>query len=149
VRLEVDDVRRLNQAAPFRWSAYSFERDDKQFVYRQKIGPAEAGSPGAVNWSGKEIVAFRLHLPSKITFQSPPTDPRRGNILVWEQSLADRRKGVPLEIEAHMETQSILYRTLWLFGATFLLVAVAFVVVIMWVMRRGAAAPADLERRVG
>ena len=36
-----------------------------------------------------------------------------------------------------MDTQSILYRTLWLFGTTFVAVAVAFVVVIWWVMRRG------------
>ena len=40
-----------------------------------------------------------------------------------------------------METQSILYRTLWLFGATFLAVAVAFVLVIGWVLKRGGAPP--------
>jgi len=38
-----------------------------------------------------------------------------------------------------METQSILYRTLWLFAATFAAVAVAFGFVIWWVMRRGPA----------
>ena len=36
-----------------------------------------------------------------------------------------------------MDTQSILYTTLWLFGSTFLAVAVAFCGVIWWVMRRG------------
>jgi hypothetical protein len=34
-----------------------------------------------------------------------------------------------------MDQQSILYRTLWLFGATFLAVAIAFAVLIWWVMR--------------
>ena len=151
VRVEVDDVGRLNQTAPFAWSTYQFRKDDTQYVFLQKVGPSASGNSGAVNWNGRELVAFRLHLPSKITYQSPPTEPRRGNILVWEQPLAERLKGEPLEIEARMETQSILYRTLWLFGATFLAVAVAFAFVIGWVIKRGAA-PRDeppLEKRPG
>ena len=39
-----------------------------------------------------------------------------------------------------MDPQSILYRTLWLFAATFVTVAAAFGFVIWWVMRRGPAA---------
>jgi hypothetical protein len=150
VRIEVDDVRRLNQAAPFAWSTYQFRKDDTQYVYTQNVGPSAGGNPGAVNWTGREVVAFRLHLPSKIISQSTPEPPGRGNILVWVQPLAERLKGTPLEIEARMETQSILYRTLWLFGATFLAVAVAFVLIIGWVLKRGA--PADgphLEKRPG
>ena len=46
-----------------------------------------------------------------------------------------------------METQSILYRTLWLFGATFLAVAVAFVLVIWWVLKRGGTPPSVGRRR--
>ena len=61
-------------------------------------------------------MAFRLHLPSKIRSTTPARDVRRGNILVWEQPLADRLRGAPLTLDARMETQSILYRTLWLFG---------------------------------
>ena len=37
-----------------------------------------------------------------------------------------------------MQTQSILYRTLWLFAATFLAVAVAFGFLVWWILRRGA-----------
>jgi hypothetical protein len=37
-----------------------------------------------------------------------------------------------------METQSILYRTLALFGATLVVVAVLFVLLLWWVLRRGA-----------
>ena len=89
---------------------------------------------------GREFVAFRLHLPSEITSQNT-SDRRRGNILVWEQRLAERLMGAPLTIEARMETQSILYRTLWLFGATFLAVAVAFALIIVWVLKRGGVPP--------
>ena len=93
---------------------------------------------GDVGWTGREIVAFRLHLPSKVTYHNAgPDNLKRGNILVWEQTLADRLNGQPLTLDARMETQSILYRTLWLFGATFAAVAVSFALVIWWVLRRG------------
>jgi hypothetical protein len=61
---------------------------------------------------------------------------------VWEQPLTDRLRGVPLELEARMQPQSILYRTLWLFGLTFIAVAVVFVLIIWWVLRRGQPAEA-------
>jgi len=90
-------------------------------------------------WTGREVVAFRLHLPSKIAYHNAlPGNLRRGNILVWEQSLAERLRGVPLTLEARMETQSILYRTVLLFAATVIAVAVTFTLVIWWVVRRGA-----------
>ncbi len=99
-----------------------------------RVAAALAGG----KWTGKELVAFRLHLPSKIEFHNTRREIGRGNILVWEQSLADRLRGAPLVLEARMETQSILYRTLWLFGLTFVLAALTFVAVIWWVVRRGA-----------
>lgn len=140
VRLEVSDVRRLNQAPPFAWSTYQFKRDGELYVYKQNVGASAGGNPGKVNWNGSELVAVRLHLPSKVIDQNTP-DSRRGNIFVWEQPLTERLKGMPIEIEVRMETQSILYRTLWVFGATFLAVAVAFVLVIGWVLKRGGTPP--------
>jgi hypothetical protein len=137
VRVEVDDVRRLGEAAPFAWSTYRLDRGDGLDVYRQSIGRAANKSVGNVGWTGGEFVAFRLHLPSKITYHNTlPANVRRGNILVWEQSLDDRLHGVPLVLDARMETQSILYRTLWLFGATLVAVAATFGLVIWWVLRR-------------
>ena len=59
------------------------------------------------------MVAFRLHLPARIRYHNAPTRRvERGNILEWEQSLADRLKGEPVRIEARMDQQSILYSTL-------------------------------------
>jgi hypothetical protein len=138
VRLESDDITKLDTLAPFAWSSYQFRREGDEFVYRQTIGPASGKAVGRVGWTGRELVAFRLHLPSKITYHPKEIDIRRGNILVWEQPLAERLRGAPLTVEARMETQSILYRTLWLFGATFVVVIVGFVAVIWWVFRRGA-----------
>jgi len=145
VRLDVDDVRRLGEAAPFAWSAYRYERDGDLYVYRQSIAQAPSKSVGNVGWTGGEVVAFRLHVPSKIAYHNTrPDNLRRGNILVWEQSLGDRVRGVPLVLDARMETQSILYRTLWLFGTTVVAVAVSFGLVIWWVIgRRPRLAPSE------
>jgi hypothetical protein len=139
LRIEVDDINRLSTVAPFSWSTYQFSRQGDVFVFKQAVGAAakDAGQVALAGLSGREPVAFRLHLPSKITFHDNGSELRRGNILVWEQSFADRLKGVPLSLEARMETQSILYRALWLFGATLAAVAVLFVILIWWIVKRG------------
>jgi hypothetical protein len=138
VRIEVADVRRLTEAAPFAWSSYRFGRDGDLFVYRQTVGAAAAKAV-ATNWTGDELVAFRIHLPSKVVYHNAGAgNPRRGNILAWEQKLADRLRGEPLELETRVETQSILYRTLRLFGATLVAVALMFAGGIWLIMRRGA-----------
>jgi hypothetical protein len=142
VRLDVDDVRRLSEAAPLAWSIYEFSRDGPLYRYRQTVGRAAEKDAGNVGWTGREIVAFRLHLPSKIRAQNTAASPERGNILVWEQSLDDRRRGKPLTLEASMDSRSILYTTLWLFGGTFAAVAVAFGLVIWWILRRGVGTTA-------
>ena len=61
----------------------------------------------------------------------------RGNILEWEQTLADRLKGVPIRMEARMDQESILYSTLTLFAAMAGLVLVTFALIIWTVVRRG------------
>lgn len=138
LRIEVSDVRRLGEIPVFGWSQYRLDRQDGLLIYRQVIGPSAGRDVGSVGWTGRERVAFRLHLPSRVPFHnSPSREIERGNIIVWEQSLAERLNGQPLAIEAHMETQSILVRTLALFALTILLAAATFGVAIWWVMRRG------------
>jgi hypothetical protein len=148
VRLDADDARRLSDVPPFGWSTYDFRRDGDVFTYRQTVGDSATKGEAVQVWNGREIVAFRLHLPSKIRYHN--TRPEvRGNILVWEQSLADRLRSQPLMLEARMDPQSILYRTLWLFGITFVAVGIAFVLVIWWVMRRGRSTKESGDRVVG
>jgi len=146
VRLEVDDVRRLGATAPFQWSRYEFRRQDDLYVYQQTVGTSANKGVGDVGWNGSEIVAFRLHLPSKIAYHNAGVQNfKRGNILVWEQKLGDRLRGTPLVLDARMQTRSILYRTLLLFGATFLAVAATFALVIVAMLRGGR----KQEGRVG
>ncbi len=93
---------------------------------------------GNVGWSGAERFAIRLHLPSRVPFHNSPTRTiERGNIIVWEQPLRERLNGAPLDIQAHMEPQSILVGTLMLFGVTAALVALTFALAIWLVRRRG------------
>lgn len=137
VRMDVDDVRRLHESRPFDWSRYEFSQENDLMLYRQHVGTAAKGQ-GGITWQGDELVAFRMHIPSKVPYHNAGADNlKRGNILVWEQPLADRLAGTPLEIDARMETQSILYRTLTLFGVTIVLVGALFAGVIRWVKRQG------------
>jgi hypothetical protein len=140
VRMDVDDVTRLAEAKPFAWSVYQFKRDGASdlFLYLQTLGASAHKNVANAGWTGRELVAFRLHIPSKVEYHNAGVDNfKRGNILVWEQTLADRLRGAPLTLDARMHTQSILYTALWLFGATFVAVAIMFAAVIIWIVRRG------------
>jgi hypothetical protein len=138
VRLAVDDITKLGSTPPFSWSTYQIERRDGLVVYRQVVG-ASAGKPvGNVGWKGTELVAVRVHLPSRVRYHNAGADNlKRGNILVWEQSLADRQAGKPLEIEARIEQTSILYSTLILFAVSGAFALVVLALIIVWVVRKG------------
>ena len=138
VSIDVADVRSLQRLAPFAWSSYRFDRDGDVYEFRQAVG-APAGTPvKGVGWDGSEPIAFRLHVPSKITYHNTPShETERGNILEWEQTLTDRLQGTPIDIQVQMETQSILARTLLLFGSTIVAAILMFAAVIWWVSRRG------------
>ena len=146
VRMEVSDVRRLGEAAPFAWSTYAFSEKDGRRIFSQTVG-ASALKPGALRnygWDGSEIVAFRLHLPSKILHHTArdldsgqPSQASRGNILAWEQHLADRLEGTPVNVLVEMESASILHRTLWLFAGAFATAVLVLASLVWWTMRRG------------
>jgi len=138
VRLDIDDIRRLGQAPPFAWSSYQFSNAGEIVTYRQTVGAAAGKPMGEGRWSGQEIVAFRLHIPSRIVFHNAgPGNPRRGNILAWEQPLTERLRSTRLTFDARMEPRSILYSTLLLFAGTFAAVAVLFGALIWWILRAG------------
>jgi hypothetical protein len=146
IRIEVSDIRKLNEAPPFAWSTYRFEQKNGVHVYSQVVG-ASALKPGGLQnygWNGSEVVAFRLHVPSRIRHHTArdletdeATQASRGNILAWEQHLADRLEGDPVNILVEMESESILHRTLWLFAGAFTAAVLLLVLLIWLAMRKG------------
>jgi hypothetical protein len=139
VRLETDDVTALRAAAPFAWSSYLLTRDEETVTYKQAVAGGPASRPEAsAEWAGDELVAFRVHVPSVVVDHNAGAgNLRRGNIVVYEQSLKDRLLGQPIEIEVRMQPRSILYSTLILFASMFAVVAVLFGVVIWRVVLAG------------
>ena len=147
IRVTTDDIRRLSEAAPFAWSSYQLTASGGEHTFKQVVGPS-AMKPGGlknVGWNGSELVAFRLHLPSRIlehNSRDPDTDEtnsvQRGNIVAWEQHLADRLEGKPVQIVVRMSSQSILYRTLWLFASAFGAAVLLLAGLVWWTMKKGA-----------
>jgi len=136
VRLDVASISELSRLAPLSWSRYRLDHLEQEVRFVQQVGLAAQLPIGEVGWTGEELVAFRVHLPSRITFHNT-VRVERGNILSWQQTLRDRLAGKPLRMEARMETQSILYRTLWLFGGTFAAAMGVLALIIWWVSRKG------------
>ena len=141
LRIGVSDIRRLGEAPPFGWSSYRYVEGDT-FEFAQHMQASAGKEVGDVGWGGDELIGVRLHLPSKITDHNAPSRRiERGNILVWEQPLKERIKGTPLDVEARMEKDSILFRTLALFGAMGVLVVITFIAAIWFVKTRKPASP--------
>jgi hypothetical protein len=137
VSIEVPDVRQMSRQPMFAWSTYQFTKDSDSVLFRQHVG-APAATAASSAWTGREMVVFKMHLPSEIPYHNAPSrKTERGNILRWEQPLASRLKGEPLDLEVRMEPESILYSTLVLFGLTIVAAAMTFGLVIWWIARRG------------
>jgi hypothetical protein len=146
IQVSVTDLKSLTSCSLLAWSTYSLmphPDDPRQLKYLQTVGPSAGRDPGAVHWDGSELVAFKVHGPSRIRFHNVKKpdgshgDPERGNILTWEQTLAERRAGRPLTMEIDMEKTSILYTTLWLFAGAFVAAVILLVALIWLTIRRG------------
>jgi hypothetical protein len=138
LRVDTTDVRKLPGAAPWASNAYEYGRVKAGYRLREHVGPSANKRVGDIGWDGSELVGYRWHLPAKIEGNNTREENfLRGNILVWEQPLAARLAGVPLDMWVEMQGQSILYGTLWLFatsaGAALVLVAL----VLGWIVRKG------------
>jgi hypothetical protein len=146
INLEIADIRRLSQSAPFAWSRYELTPRNGEQLFRQIVGPS-ALKPGTLKnfgWDGRELVAFRVHFPSRIVDHNAwdiekdePAGVHRGNILAWEQHLADRLEGREVKAEVRMESRSILYLTLWLFSSAFLAAVLTLLGFIWLILRKG------------
>jgi len=138
VRLDVSDVRRLPETRPFAWARYTFVRTGEQLQFVQELGPSAGKDVGNVGWDGAELVAVRLHIPSRVTYHNAPSRlVERGNILSWEQPLKARLAGEPLRVEARFGVQRILVLTVALFLAAMAAAAITVAGLIWWVVRKG------------
>jgi hypothetical protein len=147
VRLIVPDVRRAGTCGVLAWSSYAFDREGSVLHYHQVVGAPAGGNPGAPKWDGRELVAIKLHVPSRVRYHNVRRledgvvgDIERGNILTWESRLSDRLAGTPIDVDVKMDPQSILNQTLWLFGGAFLAAAIVMSGLIWWTVRRGRPA---------
>lgn len=138
IRMELDDVRAVSSVPPLAWSTIRFDRTGDEVAFRQRVADATGPDVAGVGWTGAELVAFRLHLPSEIRFHNAPSGIERGNILVWEQTLGNRRVSVPLDMQVRMASTSILARTLLLFAASGAAAVVVVAGFIWWAVRKKA-----------
>lgn len=163
IHVTVHDIRTLSAVPPFSWSTYDLHEDGEQVVYRHRLSPPPNPPALPVNGlTGDELVAFRLHLPARIRFQNSrylekdeSRPAARGNILTWEQRLRERLAGKPIAyaedrtpdvMEARMDRESILYRTLWLFAIAFVAAMLVIAGLIWLTMRRGGPGPSGPPR---
>ena len=150
IRAEVDNVETLGQTKLFGWSAYAIETKSDPVTsettreYKQIVSAPSGTPPANAGWDGSELVAFKLHLPSRVLFQNArlidtnePRTVERGNIVTWEQRLSDRLQGKPIDLQVTMNSGSILYTTLSLFALSFAAAMVVLVGAIWIVIRRG------------
>ena len=146
ITLGAGDLQQLSTCSLLAWSAYSLvPLGVDGLKYQQTVGaPVPASAElSAANWDGTELIAFKVHVPARIRFHNVKRldgtdgDISGGNILTWEQRLADRRAGKPVVMQVDMDATSILRTTLWIFAGTFAAAVVALVLLIWWTMRRG------------
>jgi hypothetical protein len=104
IQIAIADVRQPQSCGLLAWSSYSLTPIDPDGLeFQQTVGPPPkilAASPAG--WNGTELVAFKLHAPSRIRYQNIKRldgtngEFERGNILTWEQRLNDRLAGTPV-----------------------------------------------------
>ncbi|HEX5069562.1 MAG TPA: hypothetical protein VFV78_05035 [Vicinamibacterales bacterium] len=144
-QIAMADVRQPQSCGVLAWSSYSLTPIDPDGLeFQQIVGPPpqNASAPPAA-WDGTELVAFKLHGPSRIRdhnvklLDGSDGTFERGNILTWEQRLKDRLAGAPVTMNVKMDATSILHTTLWLFAGAFAAAVLVLVVVIWLVVRRG------------
>ena len=141
LRIEVDDIRRLGEAAPFAWSTYRYLEGDT-FEFGQHVQASAGKEVGNVGWGGDELSGCACTCPAR---SQTTTHLRAGSSAAtslcgnsrWRSAV----KGTPLEVQARMEKESILFRTLALFGAMGVLVVFTFIAAIWFVKSRKPVSP--------
>lgn len=154
IRLAAPELASLSSCPLLSWSTYALEPFEGGLRYHQQVGAPAGTTPDGVQWSGQELVAFRVYVPSRVRWHNikrledgTDGDMERGNIGSWEQTLADRRAGKPIDIDVRMDAESILHRTLWLFAGSLIAAALTLTTLIWWVRQKGRRQAAASKSR--
>jgi len=145
MQIAIADVRQPQPCGLLAWSSYSLTPIDQDGLeFQQTVRPArQILAATAAGWDGTELVAFKLHAPSRIRYQNVKRLDgtngtfERGNILTWEQRLKDCLDGTPVAMDVRMDATSILHTTLWLFAGSFAAAVLLLLMIIWLVVRRG------------
>ena len=99
LRLDVADIRRLGEAPPFAWSSYRYREQATACSSSRRRCGAAAGQDVGQRRLGRRRAGRRAAAPAEPgdVPQLAVAEIERGNIIVWEQPLAERQKGAPLE----------------------------------------------------
>jgi hypothetical protein len=96
------------------------------------------GSPGGPPVDSAGAMAVRFHLPSKVYgHDNASMGVERGNIVSWRQEMTQALAGQPLAFGATIDSRSILWSTVGLFGAAIVLGLGIIAVALLLVFRRG------------
>jgi hypothetical protein len=143
VRLDAPDIRHLPAIGPFAAAAFEFGRAKDGYRLVERLGGSSNHPVGDVGWTGRELVGFRWHIPSRVErYNAPEENFLRGNILVWEQPLRKRLAGEPMLMDVLMAGETILSNALWLFLVSAVSAVVVVAVLVGWVVRRRRPAAA-------
>jgi len=150
LRARFDDLSRLSEHPAFAGRRFWLERkNDSELSLTVEIPGGEKVS-GVRGLYREGEVAFRFHFPSPVRFHNSPGGVRRGNIVAWEQPLAEHLGGVPLTLAARFDQRTVLAAAVLLFGTAVLLVGagVGLGLYLVWRLgRRELAAERALSAR--
>lgn len=136
VRGRFQDINRLSHHPAFRGRQLRLEQQAETLRFRAEIVGGEM-VPGVRGLRDDDLVAFRIHFPSPVHYHNSRSGVERGNIVVWQQTVAAHLKGEPLVLEARFDRLTVLAATLMLFGAAVGLVVLVLGAAIYAMLRLG------------
>jgi hypothetical protein len=136
VSADFDEVNRLEHTRAFPDLALTLRPEGERIVLRGtwRCPPLR----GLVASDRDGLMAVRFHVPSKVyEHKNASEGVERGNILSWQQPLADALRGSPLEFGARMDERSILLSTVSLFAGAIVAAVALLGAMFYWVIRKG------------
>jgi hypothetical protein len=110
IRARFEDLEQLSRHAAFSGRRFWLGPEEEHLRF-------EADIPGRYGPSDKEelyrdgVMAFQFHFPSRVRRHNSEMEVKRGNIIRWEQEVADYFDGRPLHLEVAFDRRTVLATT--------------------------------------